>query len=103
MAAAVEVKVTALDPLPVTDGAEQVTLAGRSEQDIVTVPAKPLFAVTVTIAIAVPPGAVIVGGDAGFVRDRLKSTPSVEVAVFHTVGAFTRLATLIDPRPVASL
>src|ERR1700691_3655360 len=100
-AAPLDVKVTVLVPLPVTDGAEQVTPDGRSEQASVTTPVKPFSAVTVTDAVPMPPAVLIVGGVDGSVSDKVKSTPCVEVAVFQTVGALTRLATFIDPRPVA--
>lgn len=96
MAEELAVNVMVLLPLPITAGPEQVTPEGKSEQVGVTVPAKPPFAATVSVTVPVAPLATVtVEG----LIDKLKSAPPVELV--HADGAFTRLATLTEPRPVA--
>ena len=96
MAEEVAVIVIVLVPLPITAGPEQVTPEGRSEHAGVTVPVKPPFAVTVRVTVPVPPLATeTLEG----LSDREKPAPAV--GLVHTDGAFTRFATLTEPRPVA--
>ena len=95
MAEEAAVMVIVLEPLPITAVPEQVTPEGKSEQAGVTVPVKPPFAVTVSVTVPIPPlETVTVEG----LSDREKSAPPV---VFFQADAFTRFATLTEPRPVA--
>ena len=97
MAEELAVNVMVLVPLPITAGPEQVTPEGKSEQAGVTVPVKPPFAVTVSVTVPVLPlETVTVEG----LSDKLKSAPPV--VLVHADGAFTRFATLTEPRPVAA-